>query len=69
MKVIPETRRAQNSVPDEGYSRNTSCALNLISTFLLHVSYSFSESSLFYSVYNVIQFQPVFIEIMNNVSF
>ena len=24
------------SVPDEGYSRNASCALNLISTFLLH---------------------------------
>ena len=23
-------------VPDEGYSRNASCALNLISTFLLH---------------------------------
>ena len=23
------------SVPDEGYSRNASCALNLISTFLL----------------------------------
>jgi hypothetical protein len=23
------------SVPDEGYSRNSSCALNLISTFLL----------------------------------
>ena len=23
------------SVPDEGYSRNMSCALNLISTFLL----------------------------------
>jgi len=23
------------SVPDEGYSRNVSCALNLISTFLL----------------------------------
>jgi len=23
------------SVPDEGYSRNESCALNLISTFLL----------------------------------
>ena len=24
------------SVPDEGYSRNASCTLNLISTFLLH---------------------------------
>ena len=24
------------SIPDEGYSRNTSCALNLISTFLLY---------------------------------
>ena len=24
------------SVPDEGYSRNALCALNLISTFLLH---------------------------------
>ena len=24
------------SVPDEGYSRNVSCILNLISTFLLH---------------------------------
>ena len=23
------------SVPDEGYSRNTSCAINLLSTFLL----------------------------------
>ena len=23
------------SVPDEGYSRNVSCALNLMSTFLL----------------------------------
>ena len=23
------------SVPDEGYSRNASCALNLISTFLM----------------------------------
>jgi len=23
------------SVPDEGYSRNVSCAINLISTFLL----------------------------------
>jgi hypothetical protein len=25
-------------VPDEGYSRNTSCTLNLISTFLLYMS-------------------------------
>jgi len=25
------------SVPDEGYSRNASCALNLISTFLLQL--------------------------------
>ena len=24
------------NVPDEGYFRNASCALNLISTFLLH---------------------------------
>jgi hypothetical protein len=26
------------SVPDEGYSRNALCALNLIATFLLHLA-------------------------------
>jgi len=41
MKVIPETRRTRwrlfpkHVVPDEGYSRNASCALNLISTTFL----------------------------------
>jgi len=34
------------SIPDEGYSRNVSCALNLISTFLLH-HVSIDEMSLF----------------------
>jgi len=28
------------SVPDEGYSRNASCALHLISTFLFHLFYN-----------------------------
>jgi hypothetical protein len=31
------------SVSDEGYSRNASCAVNLISTFLLEVSISFYD--------------------------
>ena len=37
MKVIPVTylMKVILSLPDEGYSRNASCALNLISTFLL----------------------------------
>ena len=35
------------SVPDESYSRNASCGLNLISTFLLH-EYPESSSYIFY---------------------
>ena len=44
MKVIPETYHAHLiqylhlywcEVPDEGYSRNVSCTLNSISTFVL----------------------------------
>jgi len=30
-------RKATTDVPDEVYSRNASCALNLISTFLWHL--------------------------------
>ena len=41
MKVIPETRLSSWSVPDEGYSRNASCTLNFISTFLLHLRIDF----------------------------
>jgi hypothetical protein len=39
MKVIPEsTWYYSRNVPDEGYSRNASCALHLISMFLYHES-------------------------------
>ena len=34
------------SVPDEGYSRNASCALNLISTFLFDHSHQVTAASL-----------------------
>jgi len=34
------------SVPDEGYSRNASCALNLISTFLCYEQMSFFPTRL-----------------------
>ena len=30
------------SVPDEGYSRHVSCALNLIFTFLLNIKITFT---------------------------
>jgi len=32
------------SVPDEGYSKNTPCALNLISTFLLRKYYALKDN-------------------------
>jgi len=32
------------SVPDEGYSRNVSCALNLISTFLSQTEIIFLDT-------------------------
>jgi hypothetical protein len=35
------------SVPDEGYSKNMSCSLNLISTFL-YMKISFKKCVIFY---------------------
>jgi len=36
--LLPKlSKRTILSVPDEGYSRNASCALNLISTFLFRL--------------------------------
>jgi len=37
-KIIWLSKLSIVSVPDEGYTRNTLCALNLISTFLLEYS-------------------------------
>jgi len=50
MKVILSVPdEGYSSVPDEGYSRNESCTLNLISTFLLykkiHVMYLYIVST------------------------
>jgi hypothetical protein len=53
------------TVPDEGYSRNVSCTLNLISTFLLHTGmFIFFYSSWLW--YGMLRFQvPVISEIRN----
>ena len=42
------------SVPDEGYSRNVSCTLNLISTFLFQ---SYMQSYLILRIINLLQIQ------------
>ena len=51
MKVIPETRLSSWSVPDEVYSRNASCTLNFISTFLLHLRIDFLYCSGMFWIY------------------
>ena len=47
----------RTNVPDEGYSRNAPCALNLISTFLLHV-YNTSVKQIYLLTYLLILFIP-----------
>jgi len=43
LQIIWLSNLSNLSVPDEGYSRNKSCALNLISAFLFLVTFSFID--------------------------
>jgi hypothetical protein len=38
-RILAQVTLADFGYPDEGYSRNALCALNLISTFLLTISF------------------------------
>ena len=56
------------SVPDEGYSRNASCTLNLISTFLCGLFQSTSTSTLYFTIYYLVKYVSNCIMILSSMT-
>jgi hypothetical protein len=59
MNVPDEGYPRNMNVPDEGYPRNMSCALNLISTFLLQLIFSMKPT--FYQIWLLLNLISTFL--------